>query len=112
MMVVGNRGQNVLQRELLGSVSTALIYHAHCPVAVIHNEAFPPASDAPVVVGIDGSPASESATAIAFDEASWRGVDLLALHAWNESVWHDFPSLKRSAHSAAAEETLAERLAG
>ncbi len=32
-----------------------------------------------MLVGIDGSPASELATEIAFDEASRRGVDLVAL---------------------------------
>lgn len=37
------------------------------------------------MVGIDGSPASELATAIAFDEASWRGVDLVALHAFDDT---------------------------
>ena len=39
---------------------------------------------APVLVGIDGSPTSELATAIAFDEASRRHVDLIALHAVEE----------------------------
>jgi hypothetical protein len=41
---------------------------------------------APVVVGIDGSPASESATAIAFDEASRRDAELVAVHAWSSPV--------------------------
>lgn len=40
----------------------------------------------PVVVGVDGSPASELATAIAFDETSWRGVDVVALHASCDTV--------------------------
>ena len=39
----------------------------------------------PVLVGIDGSPASELATAIAFDEASFRSVELVALHAWSDA---------------------------
>ena len=70
----------------MGSVTSGLIHHAHCPVAVIHDEA-PPNADvaqSPVLVGIDGSPESELATAIAFDEASRRKVGLVALHAWSD----------------------------
>ena len=81
MIVVGSQGIGALGRLLLGSVSTALIQHAHCPVAVIRSDERTAPDNAPVLVGIDGSPASEAATALAFDEASRRGVDLLALHA-------------------------------
>lgn len=114
MLVVGCRGQSALRRVLLGSVSTGLVHHAHCPVAVIHEEA--PTSlqpnALPVVVGIDGSPTSELAAAIAFDEASWRGVKLVALHAWGDTDMSVLPSMEWSALVARAEETLAERLAG
>lgn len=44
----------------------------------------PPPAHGPVVVGVDGSPASESALAMAFDEASLRGADLVAVHTWIE----------------------------
>lgn len=57
MIVVGSHGQSALRQLLLGSVTTGLIQHAHCPVAVIHRDGTlsrPP--KAPVVVGIDGSP--------------------------------------------------------
>lgn len=114
MMVVGCRGQGMLRRVLLGSVSTGLIHHAYCPVAVIHDEApfvLEP-SQLPVALGIDGSPASELATAIAFDEASWRAVELIALHAWSDADVSDIPSMEWSAQQAQAEEALAERLAG
>ena len=57
-------------------------------------------------------PASELATAIAFDEASWRGVDLVALHTWSDAEVSDVPSLEWSAQQAAAEEPLAERITG
>lgn len=113
MIVVGCRGQGAWHRGLLGSVSTALAHHAHCPVAVIHD-----AGDAhisslgPVVVGVDGSPASESATAIAFDEASWRGVELVAVHAWIDADPSGYPRLAWPDFQSTAEETLAERLAG
>ena len=114
MVVVGCRGQSALRRGLLGSVSTGLVHHAHCPVAVIHDEvpsSLQPAN-LPVLVGIDGSPASELATAIAFDEASWRGVDLVAVHAWSDAEVSFAKSLEWSAVEAVAKETLAERLAG
>lgn len=82
LMVVGSQGMGALGRLLLGSISTALLHHARCPVAIIHSgNGATPDSDAPVLVGIDGSPASEAATALAFDEASRRRVDLVALHA-------------------------------
>ena len=64
------------------------------------------------LVGIDGSPASESATAIAFDEASWRGVELVALHAWSDTEVFEFPGLDWSTVQSQGEELLAERLAG
>ena len=114
MVVVGCRGQDPLQRTLLGSVSTGLIHHAHCPVAVIHDEApiLLGPSQLPVLVGIDGSPASELATAIAFDEASFRGVELLALHAWTDSDISRVLSKQWSALQSRAAEILAERLAG
>jgi nucleotide-binding universal stress UspA family protein len=114
MIVVGCRGHSAVNRVLLGSVSTGLIHHAHCPVAVIHDETpvGSQPSQLPVVVGIDGSPASELATAIAFDEASWRGVDLIALHGWSDGDVSSIPSNEWSAQQAVGEEALAERLAG
>lgn len=114
LVVVGCRGRGALARGLLGSVSTGLVHHAHCPVAVIHDEdplmAHP--SKAPVVVGVDGSPASESALSIAFEEASFRGVDLVAVHAWSDTGVFEFPGVDWSTMQALGEETLSERLAG
>jgi nucleotide-binding universal stress UspA family protein len=114
MIVVGCRGHGRVERLLLGSVSAGLIHHAHCPVAVIHDEMSITSkpSKLPVVVGIDGSPASELATAIAFDEASWRGVELIAVHAWSDAHVSDIPSIEWSAQQAVGEEALSERLAG
>lgn len=115
MIVVGTRGQGTVPRLLLGSVSTGLVHHAYCPVAVIHDvspvTALSP-TQLPVVVGIDGSPASELATAIAFEEASWRRVHLVALHSWSHGDVTDLPSLEWSAMQQVAHEALSERLAG
>jgi nucleotide-binding universal stress UspA family protein len=113
MVVVGSRGQGACG-FLLGSVSAGLIQHAHCPVAVIHDEdpLMPHPAEAPVLVGIDGSPVSESATEIAFDEASRRRVELIALHAWSDSRVFDFPNLDWSSLWSSEDAVLAERLAG
>ncbi|GAB2711947.1 universal stress protein [Nocardia thraciensis] len=86
MLAVGSRGLGAIRRGLMGSVSTALIRHAHCPVAVVHSVS---ATDAvstgkPVLVGVDGSENSEPAVELAFEEASRRKVELVALHAWSD----------------------------
>jgi nucleotide-binding universal stress UspA family protein len=114
LIVVGSQGRTGRHRRLLGSVSAGLIHHAHCPVAVIHDEVAPcrESSKLPVVLGIDGSKVSEPATSIAFDEASWRGVDLVALHVWSDADMSTVYGAEPSALQSAADKTLAETLAG
>lgn len=114
MVVVGCRGRGTIKRRLLGSVSAGLVSHAHCPVAVIHDE--DPLMDhpaqAPVLVGIDGSPASEAATAIAFGEASRRGVGLIAMHSWADDDLYQWAGIDWDHQLEIGKEALAERLAG
>lgn len=114
LIVVGSRGIGAVARVVLGSVSSALIRQAHCPVAVIKDDApiTPHAASLPVLVGIDGSPASDTATMVAFDEANRRGVDLIALHAWNDYSDCDVTGPNWSAREQQAKAILAERLAG
>lgn len=113
MIVVGSRGRGAWQRTVLGSVGTALVHHAHCPVTVIHDSTEVQGHrTGPVVVGIDGSPASELATSIAFDEADRRGTDLIAIHAWLDRPTLGIPAESWPDFRPRAEETLAERLAG
>jgi nucleotide-binding universal stress UspA family protein len=108
---LGCTGRGAVGRLLLGSVSSGVVRSAKCPVVVIRAEAsfLPHSNQAPVLVGIDASPASELALAIAFDEASRRDVGLTALHAWSDAAayqvpWQDWAS--------EAERSLAEYLAG
>jgi nucleotide-binding universal stress UspA family protein len=112
MIVVGSRGSGALGRLLLGSVSTGLVHHASCPVAVIRPEPESSYRDAPVLLGIDGSPASEAATALAFDEASRRGVELVALHAWSDVAVFPMLGMDWHEYESQGQEILSERLAG
>jgi len=114
LIVVGTYGRGALARGLLGSVSSSLVRQAHCPVAVIRDEdpRMPDPAQAPVLVGIDGSAASELATAIAFDEASRRRVNLVAVHAWSDTEIFELPGLDWSVVKAEEERLLAEGLAG
>ncbi|AMU66328.1 universal stress protein [Mycobacteroides abscessus] len=110
MLVVGSRGLHQLDRVFLGSVSTGVLHHARGPVAVIR-DGYDVDRGAPVVLGVDGSPASEAAIAIAFDEASQREAPLIAIHAWGVRSFFG-PDVDPDALEGEAKEILAERLAG
>lgn len=79
-------------------------------MAVVHDETLP-AIDRPVVLGVDGSPASMAAAAIAFDEASWRGVDLTVVHACSDDN-EDIVDVGFADLETLGAEVLSEQLAG
>ncbi|WP_372594497.1 universal stress protein [Actinotalea sp.] len=110
LVVVGSRGRGGFAERLLGTVSSALPAHAHCPTVVIPY--VPPEQDEPghsrngarqmhlgerntqpwpgrhttlpvrrIVVGVDGSAAAEVALARAIDEAEAWGAELTAVAA-------------------------------
>ncbi|OOK66059.1 universal stress protein [Mycobacterium kansasii] len=114
MVVTGCLGSGRWPGRQLGSVSSAVLRYAHCPVVIVHDED-PSAAQrgqAPVLVGIDGSSASELATAFAFDEAARRRVGLVGLHAWSDIDVSEWPGIDWPATQSMAEQVLAERLAG
>lgn len=67
----------------VGSVALAVASSNPVPVAVIHT-GFAGQPSGPVVVGVDGSRLSDTAIGFAFDEASVRGAELVAVHAWSD----------------------------
>ncbi|WP_040781138.1 universal stress protein [Nocardia pneumoniae] len=112
MMVVGTRERGTMRRALLGSVSAALARRSHCPLVVVR-EGAPLTREArkqPIVVGVDGTEISEPAIEAALQEASARGVPLLALHVWT-GVELPVPGAERTADPD-KQLVLAESLAG
>jgi nucleotide-binding universal stress UspA family protein len=79
LLVVGARGLGGFRRLLLGSVSEQCLHHASYPVAVVRTSPAPAGADASprVVVGVDGSAASQRALVWAVDEARARQVPLV-----------------------------------
>jgi nucleotide-binding universal stress UspA family protein len=112
LVVIGDRGLGGVTGLLLGSVATALAAHADCPVVVVRGEDSDPA--APVVVGVDGSPVSEAALGFAYEAAAARGVPLIAVHTWRDTVVSPTvaPLMDWEAIEADERRVLAERLAG
>jgi nucleotide-binding universal stress UspA family protein len=116
LVVLGSRDAEGGRLLAGGSVAVGLAAHGHCPTVVVRgaeNGGTLP-DGGPVVVGVDGSPASELAVSLAFEEASARRAELVAVHAWIEygsgsiaqyvADWSFVEGHER--------EVLAERLAG
>ena len=81
-VVVGSRGLGGFTGLLVGSVAVGLTHHAPCPVVVVRADGDP---TGPVVVGVDGTSASEAAIGYAFDAASRAGAPLCALCTWSDA---------------------------
>ncbi|MEU4524672.1 universal stress protein [Amycolatopsis sp. NPDC024027] len=118
LLVVGRTGTGGFAGMLLGGTAASVASHAHGPVAVVRGRADGTVPEAgPVVVGVDGSPNSEQAVAVAFEEASLRGVPLVAVHAWNDVTYEDTRGTARiltqpESLEEGEQRLLTERLAG
>ncbi|WP_296374256.1 universal stress protein [Pseudonocardia sp.] len=112
LVVLGSAGRGRFLELLAGSVASGLAAHGRCPVVVVRGAEQD--RSAPVVVGIDGTPASEAAIAFAFETASVRHAPLVAVHAWQTPLVGTVPPDPAvvTAAEGVAHEILAERLAG
>lgn len=86
LAVVGTRGRGGFAERLLGTVSSALPAHAHCPTVVVplrsddtDGDVEPVAPLRRIVVGVDGSPSARGALERAIDQAVLWDAELVAV---------------------------------
>lgn len=115
LVVLGAHTGGKFAGSLFGTRAVKIAAVSHCPVAVIPAETVGEPKPA-VVVGIDGSEAAKKAIAFAAEEASSRGVPMIAVYAWMppltpglEYLWSE--ELVES-QRASAEEAIAIGTAG
>jgi nucleotide-binding universal stress UspA family protein len=113
MIVVGS-SRRAFGRGMLGPVIAGLLHHANGPVTIVPDpeSAQHGIDDAPVLLGIDGPTASDAAAALAFDEASRRGVPLLAVQDCSDVGVFPILGTDWRTYRDKGAELLGERLAG
>lgn len=115
LIVLGAHSGGKFAGSVFGTRAVKVAAVAHCPVAVIPAEVKEQPGEG-VVVGVDGSEPSRVAVAFAAEEASRRGVPLIAVYAWMppltpglEYLWSEELV---AAQEKAAEEAIAIGVAG
>jgi nucleotide-binding universal stress UspA family protein len=86
LCVVGSRGHGPVTSLVMGSVASAVVGHARCPVAVVRGRT----GRGPVVVGVDGTAGAEPALTYAVEAARRSGVPLHVVCAWampTQTTW-------------------------
>lgn len=87
-IVLGTRHPG-LRRVLTGSTTTAIAARAECPVYCVPPSWTPGHSSHRVLVGVDGSAASDAVLDHAYGEADPRSATLIVAHAWRPSDYYD-----------------------
>jgi nucleotide-binding universal stress UspA family protein len=78
LIAVGSRGRGRIERLLMGSVSDAVVRHAHCPVMVVRWK--PVVFPAKILLATDGSEEATLAAQTATDLAQRTGSELHVAH--------------------------------
>ncbi len=111
VIVVGSLGTTGFVADLMGTVATAVVRHAKCPVIVVPGEAGIPHGTrlGSVTVGVDGSASGDTAIRWAWDIASNGGAaELRVVHAWETSpgLYMEVPEVPTGRYEQRGRNTL------
>jgi nucleotide-binding universal stress UspA family protein len=118
LLVLGSRGAGGVADLVLGSTANGVIGGAGCPVLLLPEQTSVTVSRRrSVVVGVEGRRGDDEVLAFAFEEAATLGTDLIAVHAWQDTVVQPAyqsigPLVDWAGVRADEERVLAEALAG
>lgn len=121
VIVVQRRHRTLWEHVTSASVTEAVAARSTCPVVVVQTETTSTAPgvdrrDLPVVVGIDPEGRAGQALLSAAEEATWRGVGLTAVLAWEvpmaDTAYVRPDTEELELHRSRAERELAETTAG
>ncbi|RSM80886.1 universal stress protein [Kibdelosporangium aridum] len=104
LVAIGSSGHSALPRILLGSTAAELARAVRRPLIVVRGA---PDADAPVVVGVDESQASQRALKFAFEYAELHRCPVFAVHAWSDQPLDVFEPVERWEHDEAGEQAAA-----
>lgn len=80
-IIMGSRGRGGIRRALMGSVAEDVVLHAHCPVLVVRGDERQSLFPARIVLAVDGSEESKTATETAIDLVKRTDSELYVVHA-------------------------------
>ena len=80
IVVVGSRGRGPMRRAVMGSVSSSVVHHAHCPVLVTRGEEGRDYLQGRILLALDGSEESSAAARTAVDLAERMESELHAVY--------------------------------
>ena len=90
LTVIASQAKHQALETLIGSVATYTAEQGKGPVVVLRGDASSVPATGPVVLGVDGSPQSESAIGFAFEAAKNRNAPLVPVHTWDNSPVQGF----------------------
>ena len=111
-LVLGSRHLKALGSVMLGSVGAQAAARAVCPTVVVRGPGGSPETGAAVVVGVDGTEASETVLAFGFDHASRHHTPLRAVLCWHPDLFAIVAGRPEPPAPTHVEAWLSETLAG